>query len=127
MSLKRTISKGACAIALAGSMLCGGLVFATGAGATVKPTPDEPCIILGGQTICGSVAYLDGVEADATNAANAVTANKTAVNKGDCATIQSITSAIGVMLVFMPEAAIVAYISAAVAGVSAAEIVECEF
>jgi hypothetical protein len=91
----------------------------------VKPTPDVPCIIIGGQTICGSVEYLDEVSLDANTVVSVISEYPAQVKAEICYAVGTITTAVQVALAFLDPAALVAYVLASTAGFDVAEIQNC--
>ena len=110
------------------TIVASGLFAASSAGAVTKaPTPQviNECGVIEGNYMCGTPQWMQAALNAANKVNSEVIAFKQPIQSNNCSTITAVTSALGVLLYFMPAGEIVAYLNATIQGVTLAELQEC--
>ena len=103
-----------------------GLLFTTNAGAApASPQVISECGTIDGNYMCGTPQWMQAALDAANNLNGAVSQNLPQIEANYCKQVEAVTASISTALAFFPEAALVTYLSGTFAGLTMAELQQC--
>lgn len=126
MSGIKMMSRRLGAIALAMTFVGSGLLFTTNAGAApASPQVINECGMIDGNYMCGTPQWMQAALNAANNLTVTVGNNLPPIKANYCKQISAVTASISAALFFLPEAALVTYLSGTFAGLTLGELQQC--